>query len=296
VAVANSILKQTGDEGKAIASGLSAAKNKGKKLMTKAVDDNDEDISLVFKANASDYAYVPDPELTSTWKLNISDSRHTAAAVAALGKGFRGQKVSIPEKDLPAVKRKVATAYRKFFPSNDVPPILKALDVKVNDQEVADPGLLGHIINSIASYFRCKEYDDQYQQQNQDYAEEQLVEAGMIQKSCNEELRQATFVVLEADKIDLHGDIYSAEEVAKGCHNFNEFCRKAYIDHAVETEKGKIVESYVAPADLTIGDTQISKGTWLAVMQFDEELWQDVKKNKFNGLSIGAYAKQEDVE
>lgn len=295
VAVANKILHDTGDEGKAIASGLSAAKHKGKP-MTKAVDENDEDISLVFKANASDYAYVPDPKLTSTWKLNISDARHTAAAVAALGKGYRGQKVQIPEKDLAAVKRKVAAAYKRFFPDNEVPPILKALDVKVNDQEVADPNLLGCIINAIACFFKNKEYSDEYMQANESYAEDQMAEAGMIQKSCNEELRQATFVVLEADKVDLQGDIYSAEEVAKGCHNFNEFCRKAYLDHAVETEKGKIVESYIAPSDLTIGETVIAKNTWLAVMQFDEELWQDVKKGKFNGLSIGAYAKQEDVE
>jgi hypothetical protein len=95
--------------------------------------------------------------------------------------------------------------------------------------------------------------------------------------------------------VDLQGDIYSADEVVKACHNFNEFCRKAYLDHAVETEKAKFVESYISPADITIGETEITKGTWLAVMQFDEDLWDDVKKGKFNGLSIGAYAKTEEL-
>lgn len=75
---------------------------------------------------ASDYAYVPDPEKTSTWKLRIDTARHVAAAVAALGKGFRGNVVEIPEEDLPTVKKKVRAAYKKFYPENEVPTILKS--------------------------------------------------------------------------------------------------------------------------------------------------------------------------
>lgn len=77
---------------------------------------------------ANDYAYTPDKEKPSTWKLRLDDSRHTAAAVAALGKGFRGQKVDIPEDDMSAVKSKVRKAYKKFFPDNDVPDIIKSME------------------------------------------------------------------------------------------------------------------------------------------------------------------------
>lgn len=73
---------------------------------------------------AKDYAYVPDPEKPSTWKLRIDDARHVAAAVAALGKGFMGNKVQIPRKNLASVKAKVAEAYKKFFPDKDVPEVL----------------------------------------------------------------------------------------------------------------------------------------------------------------------------
>lgn len=120
-------------------------------LILKATDDiTDEDLESlteeISKAtkkegdetlSASAYAYVPDPEKSSTWKLRIDDANHTRAAVAALGEGFRGNKVQIPAEDLPAVKRKVKAAYKKFFPENEIPTILKSLEeVKLLEQEI----------------------------------------------------------------------------------------------------------------------------------------------------------------
>ncbi len=257
------------------------------------------------------FAYNPDPKNPSKAKLNISDARHTAAAVAALGKGFRGQKVSIPAADLPGVKAKVRAAYKKFYPDNDLPPILKSLDVKVNDSDITDPNLLSAIISSIANYFSDMEWRKQYQDAQEDCAEDALVEAGIIQpeveeepgdmstmqiaKSKNEELRQGTFVVLEPDVVDLHGDTYNATEVSKGCHSFNVECRKAFIDHSVETDAASIVESYISPVDMVLDGEFVSKGTWVAVVQFDKELWKEVKKGTYDGLSIGAYCKTEDI-
>ena len=67
---------------------------------------------------ASDYAYVPDPEKPSTWKLRLTatpggepDARIVGAALAALGPGYRGNKVEIPEADLAGVKNKVRSAW-----------------------------------------------------------------------------------------------------------------------------------------------------------------------------------------
>lgn len=83
---------------------------------------------------ASDYAYVPDPDKPSTWKLRLTstpggapDPQIVGAAVAALGKGFRGNKVSIPAADLPKVKAKVKAAWLKANPdktSKDLPAII----------------------------------------------------------------------------------------------------------------------------------------------------------------------------
>ena len=38
-----------------------------------------------------------------------------------------------------------------------------------------------------------------------------------IFKQAKDELKQATFLVLAPDEVDLHGDIYDADEVRKAC-------------------------------------------------------------------------------
>ena len=85
---------------------------------------------------ASDWAYVPDPEQPSTWKLRLTDTPGGAptpaavgAAIAAMGPaGFRGQKVQIPPKDRPAVLKKVRDAWKRANPDrpeDEMPPLLK---------------------------------------------------------------------------------------------------------------------------------------------------------------------------
>ena len=84
------------------------------------------------------FAFVPDPEKPSTWKLRLWDSleeKETAAqvgrAVAALGPGgFRGNRVKLPNDALAGVKRRVQTAWRKVNPdasADEVPTVLKEL-------------------------------------------------------------------------------------------------------------------------------------------------------------------------
>lgn len=72
---------------------------------------------------AAAYAYVPDPESPSTWKLRLwatpdggPDAHIVGAAMAALGKGFRGNKVDIPDADREAVMAKVKAAWMKANP------------------------------------------------------------------------------------------------------------------------------------------------------------------------------------
>ena len=122
--------------------GSGAASKKNKAFLFKGEEELDldalDDESLEFlkamkteqgkKLSASSFAYVPDAEKPSTWKLRIDDATHVRSAVAALGKGMMGNKVQIPSKDLAAVKRKVRSAYKKFYPDNDVPTVLKSLD------------------------------------------------------------------------------------------------------------------------------------------------------------------------
>lgn len=70
--------------------------------------------------SAKDYAYVPDPSKPSTWKLRIDDASHVGGAIAAIGKGFRGNKVSIPSSAMAGVKAKIRAAWKKFHPDKAV--------------------------------------------------------------------------------------------------------------------------------------------------------------------------------
>ena len=118
-----------------------------------------------------------------------------------------------------------------------------------------------------------------------------------IAKAKDEVLKQALYVVLEPDTVDAHGDIYDAHEVRKACHNFNTHCRKANLLHLFDTESFSIVESYIAPVEMQMGETIIKAGSWLSVLQFnDDEIWEGVKSGDYSGVSIGGVAQAESLE
>lgn len=122
-----------------------------------------------------------------------------------------------------------------------------------------------------------------------------------IKKAVDEEQRTAMFVVLAPDEVDLHGDVYSAEEVEKACHSFSLHCNKANLFHRVETEHANIVQNFITPSDFTLDDGRmIKKGSWLQVWYFPqtemgEEIWKAVKDGTVDGVSIGATARVEEL-
>lgn len=122
-----------------LGSGAASGKNKaflfkGEDLTEEKLDEDSTEFLKALKKEGSEelpasaFAYTPDKEKPSTWKLRIDDATHTRSAVAALGKGMMGNKVEIPSKDLKAVKSKVRAAYKKFYPDNEVPNVLKSLE------------------------------------------------------------------------------------------------------------------------------------------------------------------------
>lgn len=119
-----------------------------------------------------------------------------------------------------------------------------------------------------------------------------------IVKATNEELQQATFVVLVPDEVDLHGDTYSVQEVAKACHSFNLHCSKANLFHKAMTDTWDILESYILPTDIILEDRFLKKGTWMVVAQIydSENLWPMIKSGKIKSVSIGAMAKVQKLD
>jgi hypothetical protein len=136
---------------------------------------------------AKDYAYVPDADMPSTWKLRLTstpggspDPQIVGAALAALGKGFRGNKVQIPEADLARVKMKVKAAWLKANPEKskeDIPAVVACGDhgeslkfsVKVNEVSATPSDELGasvaHLISAARTAYtgyevKCDVYVD----------------------------------------------------------------------------------------------------------------------------------------
>jgi len=101
-------------------------------------------------------------------------------------------------------------------------------------------------------------------------------------------------IVLEPEVVDAHNEIYSAEEIRRAAHRFmEEFGGQLGIMHREAADgRIRILESYIALADFTVGDVVVRKGTWLlGVRIVDDELWEQVKAGEFDGFSIGGSAR-----
>ncbi len=119
-----------------------------------------------------------------------------------------------------------------------------------------------------------------------------------VVKSASDE-RYVLGIVLEPEVIDAQEDIYDTSTIAKAAHDFMERHQNVGLMHQGHVnEKVKILESYLAPADMLVGETPVKKGTWLmAVRVLDDGLWSDVKKGGLTGFSIGGSAiRQPDPE
>lgn len=75
------------------------------------------------------YAYVPDPDKRSTWKLRYRNrdgspsASYLAKAVAALSPGgYRGRRVEIPDEHMPRVKTNLRAAYTELGKSEEEIP------------------------------------------------------------------------------------------------------------------------------------------------------------------------------
>jgi hypothetical protein len=106
------------------------------------------------------------------------------------------------------------------------------------------------------------------------------------------ERRYVLGIVLEPETVDAQKDVYSADEVENAAHVFMEQYRNTGLMHEkMVNDKVKILQSYIAPADMTIGTEAVKKGTWLmAVHVLDDDLWASVKSEGLTGFSIGGSA------
>ncbi len=103
-------------------------------------------------------------------------------------------------------------------------------------------------------------------------------------------------VVYEPETEDAHGDYMDAETIEKAAHSFMEDYQQIDKQHDFTTSAGKVVESYVAPVEMIINDTTITKGTWVLVTKATDEMWEDIQKGEFTGYSLAGTAEVEEIK
>jgi len=105
-----------------------------------------------------------------------------------------------------------------------------------------------------------------------------------------------TGVVLQPEVTDAQGDIMDAQVIRQAAHKFLALFNsktKLGLQHKVfKSGQFALSESYLAPANMTIGSQVIKEGSWIMVVKvLDSKLWKLAKDGKLTGFSIGGRAK-----
>lgn len=102
-------------------------------------------------------------------------------------------------------------------------------------------------------------------------------------------------VVYEPDVKDAHDDFMTAEEIEKAAHGFMQNYQQIDKQHDFEAGAGTVVQSYIAPCDLELGET-IQKGSWVLVTKATDEIWESIQKGEFTGYSLAGNAEVTEVK
>lgn len=114
--------------------------------------------------------------------------------------------------------------------------------------------------------------------------------------------QKALAPVLVPNDADKQGDIVPKGEIESAAHDFLKNYRNIDSDHDLVEGKGEVVESYTLPED-TEFDTvesgeskEYPEGTWMMMVEFDDETWDRVQAGELTGFSIYGEAEQTAID
>jgi hypothetical protein len=113
------------------------------------------------------------------------------------------------------------------------------------------------------------------------------------------EQRLITGVVLQPEVVDAQGDIMSSDVIKDAAHRFLAQYNKSTkmgLMHKDFKPRFDLVESYLAPVDITLNGSIVKAGSWIMVVKvLDDSIWEQVKKGKLTGFSIGGKARVQKI-
>ena len=97
-----------------------------------------------------------------------------------------------------------------------------------------------------------------------------------------------TGIVYEPLTEDAHGNYMTEQEITKAAYWFAKNGNQVDVQHSFEPlEKAAVVESYVAPCDMSVGEQAIKKGTWMMTVEVDDpDIFEKVQKGEITGFSM----------
>lgn len=107
-----------------------------------------------------------------------------------------------------------------------------------------------------------------------------------------------TGVVYEPLIEDSHGNFMTEDEIRKAAYWFAKNGDKVDLQHSFEAAHGvSVVETYIAPCNMDVGETTVLKGTWLMTAEVDnDEIWEKVQKGEVTGFSMGGVGKYSEAD
>ncbi len=95
---------------------------------------------------------------------------------------------------------------------------------------------------------------------------------------------------MEPNVLDSHADFTTAGEIENAAHVYLVNSRVVGDQHN-EQASADVVESYIAPQQMHIGEQPVAAGSWvMGVKVHDDAMWAGVKDGSYSGFSIGGFA------
>ncbi|MCP4161570.1 MAG: hypothetical protein GY760_15970 [Deltaproteobacteria bacterium] len=254
------------------------------------------------KFPSKDFAYTPDKNKPSTWKLRLTstpggkpDPRIVGAATAALGKGFRGNKVQIPAAALSGVKNKVRAAWKKANPdksTDEIPSVLKkGVDMSEFTQADLDAAVKKAVEDVTVKLTKSESLAKMNDSQKVFYNDLDESGKGSFLKMSSDDMNK------EIEKVKKSDDSFIAdgktirkstvgEEVFALLKSQNDRIEKAEKDskEAIEKSKDQVFQKKASEMFKNLPGTPETQG---AVLKAIDSMEEDVKKTITEMLKAG---------
>lgn len=116
----------------------------------------------------------------------------------------------------------------------------------------------------------------------------------IIYKSDTPDQQIAYAAVLVPGEPDSDGDVVSAAKVEEVAHDWLLNYRNIDLMHTLSSAESDVVESYITPAEMDVGDYTLPAGTWVMACKVNSDaIWAAIKSGQLTGYSIMGVRKAE---